>query len=140
MKGLNGWQRIGIVASIVWMIGGTHWLRESDANARGTYANSSLSLCNMRVRAGDKSAADCLAEYQINWKLEVIDHQAEIDAGAFGLALIARARLAVRLGSCRAWSMGSRWLRASSLTPAPQGDEPSRRCFLMREVRRNTDH
>jgi hypothetical protein len=25
-----------IVASIVWMIGGTHWLHESDANARGT--------------------------------------------------------------------------------------------------------
>jgi hypothetical protein len=101
---------------------------------------SQLKPFTLRVRAGDKSAADCLAEYQVNWKLEVIDHQAEIDAGAFGLALIARARLAVRLGSCRAWSMGSRWLRASSLTPAPQGDEPSRRCFLMREVRRNTDH
>jgi hypothetical protein len=25
-----------IVASIVWMLGGTHWLHESDANARGT--------------------------------------------------------------------------------------------------------
>jgi hypothetical protein len=89
MKRLNGWQRIGIVASVVWMIGGTLWLRESEANSRGTYANSSLLLCNLRVKAGDKSAADCLAEYQINWKLEVTEHEAEIDAGAFGMALVA---------------------------------------------------
>jgi hypothetical protein len=32
MKGLNGWQRIGIVASIVWMIGGPPWLPHVDAS------------------------------------------------------------------------------------------------------------
>jgi hypothetical protein len=29
-----------------------------------------------------------LAEYQINWQQEVTEHEAEIDAGAVGLALI----------------------------------------------------
>jgi hypothetical protein len=89
MKRLNGWQRIGLIMSVLWLVVGTFWLRENDANARGTYANTSLSLCNLQVRYDHKSAADCLAEYQINWQQEVTEHEAEIDAGALGVALIA---------------------------------------------------
>ena len=61
---LNGWQRIGVVVSVVWMIGGTIWgvgfIGEHSATALSTYK-----LCLADHDAlGAPDLATCSANYQ----------------------------------------------------------------------------
>src|SRR5262245_2839657 len=42
---LSGWKRIGIVASVVWMLGGSIWFSEQTADRLAGWASSSVQTC-----------------------------------------------------------------------------------------------
>jgi hypothetical protein len=79
-KGLSGWQRIGIVASVVWAIGGGFWgyyigyheggdfgrdYKQCRAGAQNWYQNQNLYKGTPRYTTGDliKDLGKCQSEY-----------------------------------------------------------------------------
>jgi len=45
MRKLGVWQRLGIIASVLWIIGGGLWQRTSDVERAQTFMNSSYQTC-----------------------------------------------------------------------------------------------
>jgi hypothetical protein len=74
---LNGWQRIGAVLSVLWIVAGGLWMRSVLIQEMGDFATKQLSLClAMHSAQPDGSVTDtdwgpCNREFEANWKLDV---------------------------------------------------------------------
>ena len=108
---LNGWQRIGIVASVVWVIGGGFW-GNTVGLSQGDYVKLTLEQC-LAARSiqpdgtipRDADWGPCYAKFEKDWPEAVKDHW--YYAAAFAFIPIPLAWLVV-------WGMVSlaRWIRA----------------------------
>ena len=65
LKRLNGWQRTGIVLSILWAIGGGVHARDSDLDGAKSFADLSYKACtNEKLLAHDSDLSSCEGERQ----------------------------------------------------------------------------
>jgi len=95
VKKLSGWKRIGIVASVVWAVGGFLW-GNNQALSRNDWIIKEKIECRTRAyqrsfqglqpRPGDFTADQCDAEYTKLW-YEAIQHHWE-EAAIFALVPI----------------------------------------------------
>jgi hypothetical protein len=66
MKKLNGWQRIGVVLSVLWMVGASLYVQTDRTDRAYKFANSMMSLCLDMVSPSPK---DCTSDYSHNVKI-----------------------------------------------------------------------
>jgi|SRR5258708_9983545 hypothetical protein len=97
---LNGWQRIGIVVSIVWLIGGGLW-GNSVGLSQGDHVSQALAQC----LAAFTDWAPCSARFEKDWPEAVKYHWHY--AAAFAL-------IPIPLGWLVCWGLLNlvRWIRA----------------------------
>jgi hypothetical protein len=99
---LSGWQRIGIVASVIWVIGGGFW-GNTVGLSQGEYVRLAYEQClHARIDTGWEP---CHAKFEKDWPEAIKDHW--YYAAAFAFIPIPLAWLVV-------WGMVSlvRWIRA----------------------------
>ena len=101
---LNGWQRIGIVASVLWVISGGLW-GNSVGLSQGDYVAEAYKRCLAAHLGQSDDSAACSAEFKKDWP-EAIKYHWHY-AAAFAFIPIPLAWLAV-------WGLVSlvRWVRA----------------------------
>ncbi len=101
---LNGWQRIGIVASVVWALGTGYYQRNEDVKSATALANLAYALCDYdNSHLGDKR--DCSLDFKQSFDLQIEGSWANVAMVSF--VPIPLAWLAVYL-AIRIW----RWVRA----------------------------
>ncbi len=48
---MNGWKRIGIILSVVWILGAGYWQRRDDMQTAGRMASWSMEVCQKGLAA-----------------------------------------------------------------------------------------
>jgi hypothetical protein len=84
---MNGWKRIGIILSVLWVVVGGFWTRSMVIDGLGKFATNQLDFC-LRY---DHSGTDCNAEFHTNWQRDVtnVEINAENAIFTFGPLLLA---------------------------------------------------
>ena len=67
MKKLNGWQRIGIVLSIVWFIGFAAFIWSYSVGRTGDFYGHQLDLCKAILDMNNEDVAASDPRWAINW-------------------------------------------------------------------------
>lgn len=67
MKRLNMWQRLGIVLSVLWVLGAGAYQWRKTARAGSEYALASVHLCERLAKPG--APANCWDEWMPSYKL-----------------------------------------------------------------------
>jgi hypothetical protein len=67
MKKLNGWQRIGIVLSIVWFIGFAAFVWVSERQRIGDFYERQLGLCKAILDMDNENVAANDPRWTVNW-------------------------------------------------------------------------
>jgi hypothetical protein len=83
MKRLNGWQRIGIIASVVWMIGGTIWIEKNRLDRAEATGNFVWNTCLNALDHDTTANADIHVWEKGNDACAHRGTEATADAGGF---------------------------------------------------------
>jgi hypothetical protein len=78
---LNGWQRIGVVLSVIWIVAGGLWTRSVLIESQGEFARTRYRMClaNHSVQPDGSIPADtdwkqCDRQFDADWKRDVTNH------------------------------------------------------------------
>ena len=78
---LNGWQRIGVVLSVIWIVAGGLWTRSVLIESQGEFARTRYRMClaNHSIQPDGSIPADtdwkrCDRQFDADWKRDVTDH------------------------------------------------------------------
>jgi hypothetical protein len=58
MKRLNGWQRIGLIASVIWILGGTIWTMQNRQSQAQAFGNAIWNSCMNSLDLDPAAKAD----------------------------------------------------------------------------------
>jgi hypothetical protein len=71
MSRLNGWQRIGIVLSVLWFLGGAFWGNEIAIRDGGSWPTLQLKWCLSRPNA---DYSECNATFEKDYEKGIAGH------------------------------------------------------------------
>jgi len=62
---MNGWQRIGLILSVLWMLGAGYYQRSSDMDKAGRMGGWTMEICHKTQSAkGSYDFSSCSAEFE----------------------------------------------------------------------------
>ena len=71
--GLSGWQRVGVVLSVVWLLAGGYW-GNSRALHKGDFAVTQFAVCMENSRSPDNASGVCLDQFDRDYAEAIKDH------------------------------------------------------------------
>jgi hypothetical protein len=101
MSKLNMWQRLGIVASVLWIIGGGFWQRTADVHRASEFSEMNYTFCTEMIsKHGDYNFKSCSEDAGREFKLALVGSWGNVAIFAFGPVLLAwlLAWVSVRVG------------------------------------------
>jgi hypothetical protein len=78
---MNGWKRIGIILSVLWVIVGGFWTRSMVIGAQSEFAKNEHVFCLEHYQY--HPGRDCDAEFEANWQRDVTDGGINIQNAIF---------------------------------------------------------
>jgi hypothetical protein len=102
---MNGWQRIGIVLSVLWVFGAGFYQRKTDMDRAGTMGGWAMSVCErVQTSKGSNDFSRCTGEFE-----RMFNTFAENSWGNVGFVALAPIPIAWLLVYFVVWI--SRWVR-----------------------------
>jgi hypothetical protein len=101
MRKLNMWQRLGVVASVLWVIGGGFWQRDSDLDKASNFSAAVYSMCSeAKSVRHDYDFKSCSAEADHSFNVMLEGSWWNVAAFSFGIVLLGwlMAWLSIRVG------------------------------------------
>ncbi len=74
LTNINGWQRLGIVVSVLWIIGAALFQRTSDVDRAQDFMNETYQTCiDLKKQHNDFNFGPCMDEAEKNYAIFVKD-------------------------------------------------------------------
>ncbi len=74
--GLSGWQRVGVVVSVVWLLAGGYWGNSMGLH-KGDFAVTQFTVCMENSRSPDNASGVCLDQFDKDYAGAIKDHWRE---------------------------------------------------------------
>jgi|HubBroStandDraft_2_1064218.scaffolds.fasta_scaffold233463_2 hypothetical protein len=73
---LGGWQRVGVVFSVVWLLAGGYWGNSMGLH-KGDFAVTQFAVCMENSRSPDNASGVCLDQFDKDYAEAIKDHWRE---------------------------------------------------------------